>query len=217
MKSFIRKVVSGGQTGADRAGLEAAKELGIETGGYCPKNHRTEDGCDLSLKGFGLIQTETEGYDERTALNVRHSDGTVIFSKTDKAGNVIGAGTVLTVKMLNDMDKPFVINPQSEEFSAWVIKNNIRVLNVAGNRKSQNRNVYNNVFKFLKENLMIDSTDTDSNEYKKFENYINEIKNDKLSGSGTLVINLVNAMFDYVMNSNAHSSVIHYVITLRIY
>ena len=70
MNLFIKKVISGGQTGADRAGLEAAKKAGIETGGYCPKDYLTEKGPDKSLKGFGLIETETREYTERTELNL---------------------------------------------------------------------------------------------------------------------------------------------------
>ncbi len=152
---YIKKVVSGGQTGADRAGLEAAKEAGITTGGYCPKNYLTEEGYDKSLKGFGLVQTKTEDYKERTVLNVKHSDGTVIFSNKDKAGRIFGIGTLFTIKIVKELTKPLIINPGSKTFKEWVVKNDIRILNVAGNRDNQNESIYKCVYKFLKESLLI--------------------------------------------------------------
>lgn len=217
MKLFIEKVISGGQTGADRAGLEAARIAGIKTGGYCPKKYMTENGPDVSLKGFGLVQTKTNDYNERTVLNIIHSDGTVVFSKEDKDGNVIGIGTLLTVNTAKNSGKPCIINPRNKDFKEWVVGNGIKTLNVAGNRLSQNRNVYNVVFKFLKTNLLIpsDISGTDTKEYRKFDKDIKSIKNNHVSGSLTLLNKLVDAVTDYVKNSKEHSSVVYKNIRLN--
>ena len=211
MKLFIKKIISGGQTGADRAGLEAAKEIGIKTGGYCPKNYMTEDGPDRTLKEFGLIQTKSEDYKERTLLNVKYSDGTVIFGMKDTKGNISGIGTILTIKISIDLKKHLIINPGGKEFKEWIVNNNIRTLNVAGNRGKQNKSIYRKVYGFLKKNLLIPANagGTDTSVYKRFENDIKEIKNDRLSGSGTMLKKLFNAITRYVKNSAEHSSVLH--------
>jgi len=208
MKLIIKKVISGGQTGADRAGLEAAKVTGIKTGGFCPKGYLTEKGSDKTLKEFGLIPTKTKDYTERTKLNIKHSDGTVIFSRNNKEGNAIGIGTILTVKIAKDFGKPFIINPNKEGFIDWVINNGIKVLNVAGNRKSQNKNIYNEVYLFLTENLWIPAVQTgiDTEEYKKFVNDITRMKKDLTSGSVTLLNKLVEALTKYTKNTKTHSS-----------
>src|SRR5947207_15103352 len=72
------KIVSGGQTGADRAALDAAMEAGIACGGWCPEDRTAEDG-PIDPK-YPLTPAPGAGYRERTRLNVRDSEGTVIFS-----------------------------------------------------------------------------------------------------------------------------------------
>jgi len=211
MKLYIEKVVSGGQTGADRAALDAARITGIKTGGYCPKYCMTENGPDASLKSFGLIQTRSKDYNERTVLNIIHSDGTVVFSKKDKGGNVTGIGTLLTVNTAKNYGKPCIINPGKKEFKEWIVCNGIKTLNVAGNRQSQNRNVYNVVFNFLKTGLLIppDFPCTETKEYRKFVKDIKSIKDNRVSGSVTLLNKLVDAVTDYVKSTKVHSSVVY--------
>mgnify|MGYP001312937102 CR=1 FL=1 len=87
----IIKIISGGQTGVDRASLDVAIELGIKYGGYCPKGRQSEDGI-IPLK-YILSETETDDYLERTLKNVQCSDGTLILHK----GEII-AGTRQTEK-----------------------------------------------------------------------------------------------------------------------
>jgi translation initiation factor 2B subunit (eIF-2B alpha/beta/delta family) len=212
MELFIKKVISGGQTGADRAGLEAAKRTGIETGGFCPKRYLTEDGYDRKLKSFGLIPTKTEDYTERTVLNVKHSDGTVIFSRTDDDGNATGIGTILTINTAKDAEKPYIINPNDKDFLHWVLNNNIRTLNVAGNRKSQNKNIYDEVYDFLSKNLLIPEnvSGTDLNEYNKFYKGEIEIKNNQVSGSITLLNKLITVIEEYIKEATVHSSFVYY-------
>jgi len=78
MKCEIEKIVSGGQTGADRAALDWAIEHGIPHGGWCPKGRRAEDG---PIDGrYQLQETPTANYVERTKSNARDTDGTVVFS-----------------------------------------------------------------------------------------------------------------------------------------
>lgn len=219
MNLFIKKVISGGQTGADRAGLEAAKKVGIETGGYCPKGYLTEKGSDKSLKKFGLIQTESQDYTERTELNIRCSDGTVVFSRTDESGNVTGIGTLLTLKIAKDSGKPVIINPESEEFTAWILNNNIRTLNVAGNRKSQNKDIEKTALRFLAKNLLIPDKDAipKPKEYTKFEKETTDLKNDRISGSVTMTSRLNNAILDYVKESDEDIETINNIIRRNLY
>lgn len=146
---MIGKIISGGQTGADRGALEAARKLGIATGGYIVKGFLTEKGQDLSLKQFNLKQLNTTDFSVRTKLNVKVSDGTVIFSRVDDKGGVIGEGTKFTLDVLINNKKPFLINPSISEFIDWVQKYNIKILNIAGNRESQFLGLQKYTEKFL--------------------------------------------------------------------
>lgn len=128
---MVKKVISGGQTGADRFGLEIAKELGIETGGTAPKSYKTENGCDNTLKNFGLVEDTSYDYNPRTEKNIINSDGTVIF------GNIKSAGTKLTINLLEKHGKKYIDNPTIEKLKEFITENNIEVLNVAGNRASK--------------------------------------------------------------------------------
>lgn len=128
---MVEEVVSGGQTGVDRMGLETAKILGIKTGGFVPKGWRTEKGPDLTLKEFGLVETQSEGYTLRTLLNVLNSDGTVLF------GDIRSAGSQQTIANLITNKKPYVVNPTIEGLVEFIQVNSVKKLNVAGNRGSK--------------------------------------------------------------------------------
>jgi predicted Rossmann-fold nucleotide-binding protein len=78
MLKMIRKIISGGQTGADRAGLDFAIEAGLEHGGYVPRGRKAEDGRIDDR--YNLIELSTSSYPARTRRNIEKSDGTVIFS-----------------------------------------------------------------------------------------------------------------------------------------
>lgn len=144
---MINKIISGGQTGVDRAGLEAAFELKIKTGGFCPKGYLTESGSDLSLKKFGLKQIHTTKYEERTIKNVLSSDGTVIFCKKDN--NELTGGTKLTYETALKNNKPVIINPAKRKFLKWLEENDIKILNVAGSRESQSPGIFKKTKNFL--------------------------------------------------------------------
>ena len=83
---MIKKIISGGQTGADQAGLEAAIELGIAHGGWIPKGRKTEDG-PLPAK-YKLKEMGTTSYPKRTEQNILDSEGTVIYNVGKQQGQV---------------------------------------------------------------------------------------------------------------------------------
>lgn len=128
---MLKKVISGGQKGVDRIGLEVAKELGIPTGGTAPKYYRTEDGNDWTLQEFGLVEHESWQYPPRTEQNVQDSHGTVIM------GNIAEAGSNMTRKLCKKHSKTYLLDPTPEELVNWVELNHIEILNVAGNRGSK--------------------------------------------------------------------------------
>jgi len=137
----VIKIISGGQIGADRAGLEVGKELGLQTGGVAPKGYYTSKGSDSSLKSFGMVEITPEQtqkytgrekfYGPRTEQNVLQSDGTVLFGK-----NVNSPGSKLTRNLAKQHKKPYIENPSVQELRDWLFKNNIKTLNVAGNRNA---------------------------------------------------------------------------------
>jgi hypothetical protein len=136
---MIERIISGGQTGADQAGLAAAKRQGISTGGYIPKGWLTEAGPrpDLST-AYGLEEADTGAYPDRTERNVLASDGTVVF------GDDRSRGSMLTVRLCDRHSKPCLIVPPdsdpvkaADRLRAWITEYRVRTLNVAGNRASQ--------------------------------------------------------------------------------
>jgi hypothetical protein len=148
---MLKKIISGGQTGADWAGLEAAKALGIPTGGTAPKGYRTEHGPAPALGTvFGLIESHSTNYLHRTAENIRNSDATVIF------GITTSPGSRQTIAIAASQNKPLIINPSAAELREFIINHEVKVLNVAGNRASVNPKVtaltYNTLIAALKEN-----------------------------------------------------------------
>lgn len=143
----LAKVVSGGQTGADRAGLDAALEAGIPIGGYCPRRRLAEDGT-VPAK-YPLIELERGGYSARTEKNVVESDGTLILN----VGRLTG-GTKLTAECAQKHGRPYLIvqvdaSPSPATVICWIEENNIQVLNVAGPRESKCPGLYQIALAFL--------------------------------------------------------------------
>ena len=130
-KTNVKKIISGGQIGADQFGLEVGKELGIETGGTAPPKFQTTKGSQKEiLEGYGLVEGESDPaiYVKRTIKNVKDSDGTVLF------GDEKSRGSALTIKAAMNNGKHIIVNPTSKQLTEWISKNNIEILNVAGNR-----------------------------------------------------------------------------------
>lgn len=144
----LRKVISGGQNGADIAGIRAAKASGLETGGYMPLGFRTLTGSlDPALvEVYEFEQTSSEQYPQRTRLNVLESDGTIQI-----AYNFDSPGEKLTTRLVRELHKPnyhvvlieqdggyYIQNfaksqPEMLHICDWIKHNEIEVLNVAGN------------------------------------------------------------------------------------
>ena len=151
MKKIFSKIISGGQTGADRAALDLALELGLPTGGWCPKGRRAEDG-PLAL-GYPLKETNSPNYAVRTEKNILEADGTLILTRGIPKG-----GTALTIKLAKVHRKPFLVIDLSvgKNFRTvrdWGQVHQIKILNVAGPRESEAPGIYNETFSFLKKIL----------------------------------------------------------------
>jgi hypothetical protein len=140
---MIIKLISGGQTGADRAALDAAIELGIPHGGWVPKGRIAEDGPIPSK--YQLQEMPTNSYEARTEQNVIDSDGTLIISHGELTG-----GSAFTRKMAMKHGKPGYHADLNKlpSFQAamiiedWISKNGIETLNVAGPRHSKDPLIY---------------------------------------------------------------------------
>jgi len=128
------KIVSGGQTGADRAALDWALAHGVECGGWCPKGRRAEDG--VIPFAYPLTETPSSDYAQRTEWNVRDSDATVIFSLARR----LTGGSRLTRDLAAHYGKPFLhVHPAlaaGHLLREFLERHRIRVLNVAGPRAS---------------------------------------------------------------------------------
>lgn len=145
----VEKIISGGQTGADRGGLIAGGTLGIETGGTAPPGFITEKGSDPSLRLYGLVEgkPDPKTYPKRTRRNVKDSDGTLLM------GNAESPGSRLTLGCCVDLEKPWIMNPIPSELSRWLIANSIKILNVAGNRESKTPGIQSRTVDLLCEAL----------------------------------------------------------------
>lgn len=147
------KIVSGGQTGVDQAGLDAAILLGIPHGGWCPLGRRSEDG-PIPFK-YSLKETLSDYYRDRTTRNVQDSDGTIIF-----IGGSIDAepGSVLTLQLCRVNERPNLlinlaidsIGDSAKLVQEFVSKNQIKILNIAGSRASVSPGIGQKVIEVLK-------------------------------------------------------------------
>lgn len=120
------KIISGGQTGIDQIGLEIAKDLGYETGGWMPRNWITEDGARPDIgERYGMKECGSSYYPIRTEQNVEDSDITLIFNRS------MGTGSRLTQRLCKKHGKPCIINP------THIALNKYDVINIAGTRGSR--------------------------------------------------------------------------------
>jgi len=129
------KIVSGGQTGVDRAALDAAISLGIPHGGWCPRGRLAEDG--RIAKRYRLRETEATDYSLRTERNVLDSDATLIVCRGRPSG-----GTKLTGELARQHTRPCMVvdldqPPPVGEVVRWLNDHVVEVLNIAGPRESQ--------------------------------------------------------------------------------
>lgn len=147
---MIRTVISGGQTGVDRAGLDAALDAGIPIGGYCPRGRRAEDGT--IPEKYPMIEMESPESYYRTEKNVLESDGTLILNIGE-----LTEGTRLTrdfavrygiPHLVVQLDAPEIISP--EHVVRWLDGQYINILNVAGPRESKfSEGIYAQAYAFM--------------------------------------------------------------------
>lgn len=148
--AMIQKIISGGQTGADRAALDFAIANNIAHGGWVPRGRRAEDGA--LPPGYRLIETVSNRYAVRTEQNVLAADGTLIVSF-----GILSHGSLLTKRLAQRHGKPCLWidrdqGPQDwavELVRSWIMDNAIGVLNVAGPRASKDHRIYDAVFQLL--------------------------------------------------------------------
>ncbi len=148
---MIEKVVSGGQTGVDRAALDIALKLGVPCGGWCPRGRRAEDGPLKEI--YPLQETPSSDYVQRTRWNVRDSDGTMVLYRGSLSG-----GSALTVELAKEQNKPSLVIDLREDslpeiLLDWVKRYKIRTLNVAGTRESGSPGIYDEACQFLRKAL----------------------------------------------------------------
>jgi len=142
-------IVSGGQTGVDRAALDVARVLGLASGGWCPRGRRAEDGPIDAC--YPLRESASRDYAVRTRLNVRDSDGTLVLIRGPARD-----GTALTIRLARRLRRPLlVLNLASARLAGvravgrWLRRAGIMVLNVAGPREGKSPGVYALAVAFL--------------------------------------------------------------------
>lgn len=147
----IEKIVSGGQTGADRAGLDFAIAHQIPHGGWCPKGRRALDG-PLDSK-YQLTETPSSGYPQRTEWNVRDSDATLVFTF---AANATG-GSLKTLELAKKHAKPHLHVHKAtshKDVLRFLNRHQPRVLNIAGSREEKEPGLYAWVLESLRSLLL---------------------------------------------------------------
>jgi len=132
---MLYKIISGGQAGADIAGIKVGLDLGLQTGGHAPLGYRTKFGNKVGLKKYGLIEHSSPEYKPRTYLNVKNSDATIRFATNFNSG-----GEICTLNAIHKYNKPYFDIDLNEWGNILIFdvmdffhKNNVGILNVAGN------------------------------------------------------------------------------------
>ena len=147
---MLKKIISGGQVGADQGALDAAIKCNFPHGGWIQKGRKTQNG--MLPEKYHLTEMSVSGYKERIERNVVESEGTVIISRGDLSG---GAG--YSEKMAQKHNRPCLhidlsnmpISNSSAELNTWVIENTIQILNVTGSRTSEDGDVYKNTARIV--------------------------------------------------------------------
>ncbi len=149
---MIEKIISGGQTGVDRAALDVALEQGIACGGWCPAARQADDG-PIPAK-YPLRETADFDHTVRTEFNTRDSDGTLVLNR----GSLHG-GTAYAVEMARHLGKPvLVVDVEAplpmEEILGWLKAHRIRTLHVGGPRESSRPGIYEQAALLIRDILL---------------------------------------------------------------
>lgn len=149
---FVERINSGGQTGVDRAALDFAIDHRYLHGGYCPKGRKAEDGR-VPVR-YQLVETDSEGYRQRTKRNIESSDATLILNTGELAG-----GSLETWRIAERSGKPIRVvalddrleenDERVSQTRAWLRDNNVGALNVAGPREGKRPGVASLAYAFL--------------------------------------------------------------------
>ena len=142
-------IISGGQSGVDRAALDFAITYGISCGGFCPKGRLAEDGV-IHIK-YPLQETNSSLYEERTVKNVDISDALLLILDDE-----LDVGSELALSTARKLSKPvLIINLKSprpiKEIKFWINKNMPCRINFAGPRESNSPGIYDNTYAYLEE------------------------------------------------------------------
>jgi hypothetical protein len=143
------KIISGGQTGVDQGALDFALDYDFECGGFCTKGRKCEKGT-IPFK-YSLTELDSEKEIDRTRKNVLESNATVIV----KDETEFGEGTINTIKFCQQFSKPYltfdvIYDPINYEmFQNWLLENNVKILNVAGNRSSDSPGIKGKAYNLL--------------------------------------------------------------------
>jgi hypothetical protein len=143
----MAKIISGGQTGVDRAALDAARTLGLPLGGWCPRGRRAEDGA--IPPDYPLRESLARGYADRTLRNVSEADATLILCRGELSG-----GSRLTAGLALRLGKPALVvdlasRPSVRRVLDWFRQHRVAVLNVAGPRESKCPGIQGQATRFL--------------------------------------------------------------------
>jgi hypothetical protein len=144
----LPRIISGGQTGVDRAALDVAMVLGLAHGGWCPAGRLAEDGRIPDR--YRLHETLSPDYPARTEQNVLDSDATLVLCRGQPCG-----GTELTIRMAAEHGRACLVvdldaSPSAEDARRWLAARMVRTLNVAGPRESQNPGIGRLAGEFLR-------------------------------------------------------------------
>lgn len=145
---MVWKIISGAQTGVDRAALDAAMSLGIATGGWVPAGRLAEDGV-IPVRYETLVETGSSDYEVRTVRNVRDADATLILNVDALTG-----GTLFTQEVAMQQSKPCLVvqldgAPSVAGIGDWLNEIQPDVLNVAGPRESGRPGVHDQAYHFI--------------------------------------------------------------------
>jgi hypothetical protein len=148
----IKLIISGGQTGVDRAALDFAIAAEIPCAGWCPAGRRAEDGC--IPEKYPLKETSGRQYPQRTRKNVKDSDATLILYFKELSG-----GTLLTRENAEKYFKPWFCYDLGtmepiDALIAWLFAKNPAILNIAGPRESENLGIHGLGIQVLEKVLM---------------------------------------------------------------
>jgi len=153
---MLKKIISGGQIGADQGALDAAIKYNFPHGGWIQKGRKTQLG--IVPDKYHLKEMSVSGYKERIEQNVIKSDGTLIISHGDLAG-----GADYSQKMAEKHDRPCLIIDLNEfppflassKINSWIIESNIETMNVTGSRASEDSDIYRDTFYIIEGTILL--------------------------------------------------------------